>query len=136
MDYKVVSAFLDMVSEKWQEIARELGMSEQTCHGIREANAANSELCCSQMIVECLTGSEVKLSWSSLTEALTRLNMEHLADNILLDWGKKLTLAVIAIVTSPIPHFSVQGIMHGSSRCCWMTSLLVKRLRSASCSNL
>ena len=90
MDYKVVSHFLGTVPEKWQEIARELGMSEQTCHSISVANSANPELCCSQMIVECLTGSEVKLSWSSLTETLTRLNMEHVADKISRDWGKEM----------------------------------------------
>ena len=88
MDYKVVSAFLELVSEKWQEIGRALGLSEQTCHRIQEANGGNAELCCSQMIEECSVKSEVKFDWCTLTDALRSLSMEHLADHILLDWGK------------------------------------------------
>ena len=87
MDYKVVSAFLESVSEKWQEIGRELGLSELTCYRIREANGGNPDACCSQMIEECLIEKEVNFNWFSLTEALRNLNMEHLADTILLDWG-------------------------------------------------
>ena len=88
MDYKVVSAFLESVSEKWQEIGRELGLSEQTCHRIQEASGGNPELCCSHMIQECLVGSDVIFNWHSLTEALRNLRMEYLVDNILLNWGK------------------------------------------------
>ena len=88
MDYKVVSAFLELVSEKWQEIARALGLSEQTYHRIQETNGGNPELCCSQMIEECSVRSEVKFDWCSLTDALRSLSMEYLADHILLDWGK------------------------------------------------
>ena len=89
MDYKVVSSFLqsDSVSEKWQEIARELGLSEQTCHKIQYASGGNPELCCSQMIEECLIRPKVILNWHSITEALQNLNMELLADTILLNWG-------------------------------------------------
>ena len=87
MDYKVVSAFLESVSVKWQEIGRELGLSEQTCYRIREANGGNPEACCSQMIEEYLIEKEVNFNWFSLTEALRNLNMEHLADTILLEWG-------------------------------------------------
>ena len=90
MDYKIVSAFLEGVSEVWQEIARELGLSEQTIQMIHNAHQGNREFCCQQMIKECLTGAEVKMTWHSLTEALRRLKMEFLADNIDLDWGKKL----------------------------------------------
>ena len=88
MDYKVVSAFLESVSEKWQDIARELGLSEQTCHRIQEASGGNPELCCSHMIQECLVGSEVIFNWHSLTEALRNQRMKYLANNILLDWGR------------------------------------------------
>ena len=92
MDYKLVSAFFEGVTEVWQEIARELGLSEQTIHRIHQAHQGNSELCCQQMIKECLIGTEVKINWHSLTEALRRLKMELLADNIDLDWGKQLII--------------------------------------------
>lgn len=88
MDYKVISAFLEGVAEKWQEIARELGLSEQTRHSICEANRGNPELCCQQMVEECLIGVEMKLTWNSLTLALRKLDMDLLAENIYNDWGK------------------------------------------------
>ena len=94
MDYKVVSAFLETVSEKWQEIGRALGLSEQTCHRIQETNGGNPELCCNQMIEEFLVRSEVKFNWCSLTDALRSLSMEHLADHILLDWGKDINVCM------------------------------------------
>ena len=87
IDYKLVSAFLEGVTEVWQEIARELGLSEQTIHRIHQAHQGNSELCCQQMIEVCLIGTEVKMNWHFLTEALRRLEMDSLADNINLDWG-------------------------------------------------
>ena len=90
MDYKLVSAFLEHVTEVWQEIARELGLSEQTIQRIHQAHQGNPEFCCQQMIEECLTGAEIKITWHSLTEALSRLKMESLADNIDLDWGKQI----------------------------------------------
>ena len=89
MDYKLVSAFLEGVTEVWQEIARELGLSEQTIHRIHEAHQGNPEFCCQQMIEECLIGTEVKINWHSLTEALRQLTMESLADTIDLNWGKQ-----------------------------------------------
>ena len=92
--YKPVSAFLESVTERWQEIARELGLSEQTIHRIHQAHQGNSELCCQQMIEECLVGTEVKMRWHSLTEALRKLKLESLADNIDLDWGKQIYIYI------------------------------------------
>ena len=90
MDYKIVSAFFEgCVTEVWQEIARELGLSEQTIHRIHQAHQGNPEFCCRQMIEECLIGTEVKINWHSLTEALRQLTMESLADTIDLNWGKQ-----------------------------------------------
>ena len=88
MDYKIVSAFLEGVTEVWQEIAKELGLSHQTIHRIHDSHQGNPEFCSQQMIEECLTGAEVKMTWHSFTEALRRLKMESLAENIDLDWGK------------------------------------------------
>ena len=88
MDYKVVLAFLETVSQEWQEIARELGISKQNRDRILEKNEGNLDLCCRQMIEECMIGSEVKFNWHSLIKTLKALNMEYLADNIATDWGK------------------------------------------------
>ena len=89
MEYKPVLAFLECVAERWQEIARELGLSEQTIHTIHQTHQGNPQLCCQEMIEECLIGTEVKMRWHSLTEALRRLKIESLAENIDLDWGEQ-----------------------------------------------
>ena len=87
MYHKIVFSFLEPVSEKWSEIAQELGMSEEARHTISEASPTNSIMCCSRMVEEWLMCSEVSPSWHALTEALRTLNMEQLAEEILLHWG-------------------------------------------------
>ena len=87
MYHKIVLSFLEPVSDKWAEIAQELGMSEEARHTISEASPTNSIMCCSRMVEEWLMGSEVSPSWHALTEALRTLNMEQLAEEVLLQWG-------------------------------------------------
>ena len=90
INYKLVSAFLEGVTERWQEIARELGLSELTIHRIHETHQGNTELCCQQMIEECLVGTETKMKWHTLTMALRRLEMDLLAGIIDENWGKQI----------------------------------------------
>ena len=117
MDYKVVSAFLESVSEKWQEIGLKLSLSEQTCHRIQENNGGNPEQCCSQMIEECLIERGVVFNWPSLTETLRNLNMEHLADTILLDWGVYNILLAITMHALIELCYIIQVIMQELNRC-------------------
>ena len=90
MSYKIIFSFLESVSEKWPEISIALGMSEEARHRISEASSTSSILCCSRMVEEWLMGSGRRPSWYDLTEALKTLNMDQLADEMLLHWGKKI----------------------------------------------
>ena len=75
---------------RWQDIARELGLSEQTILKIHVIHQGNPELCCEEAIKECLIGREVKMTWQSLIEALKHLHMDDLVDIIYENWGKGL----------------------------------------------
>ena len=82
MDYKIVSDFPEEVIERWEDIARELGLSEQTIDEINIAYEGNAEFCCEQAIKECLIRREVKMNWQSLIEALRKLHVDELIDFI------------------------------------------------------
>ena len=116
MDYKIVSTFLEGVTVRWKDIARELGLSEQTIERINNAHQGNPEFCCKQMIEECLIGKEVKLNWQSLTEALRRLHMEDLVDMIGEYWGKlmKIFIGLLShlIFFATGHHVRVQTMLH------------------------
>ena len=75
---------------RWQDIARELGLSEPTILKIHVIHQGNPELCCEEAIKECLIGREVKITWQSLIEALKKLHMDDLVDIIYENWGKGL----------------------------------------------
>ena len=94
MYHKIVFSFLEPVSEKWSEIAQELGVSDEACRTISEASPTNPIMCCSRMVEEWLMCSEVSPSWHALTEALRTLNMEQLAEEVLLHWGMSFALFV------------------------------------------
>ena len=94
MNYKIVSSFLEGVTVRWEEIAREFGLSQQTIDRINNVHQGNPEFCCKQMIEECLIGKEVKMNWQSLTEALRKLHMEDLVDMIGEYWGKLMDISV------------------------------------------
>ena len=98
MNHKIIFSYLEPVSEKWLEIAQALGMSEEAQHAISKASTSNFMMCCSRMVEELLVGCDVSLSWYSLTEALRALNMEQLAEEILLHWG----MSLFAFVSSTI----------------------------------
>ena len=88
MDYKIVSDFPEEVVERWEDIARELGLSEQTIDEINIAHQGNAEFCCEQAIKECLIRREVKMNWQSLIGALRKLHVDELIDFIYENWGK------------------------------------------------
>ena len=67
--------------------AQDLGMSDEARHTISEASPTNPIMCCSRMVEEWLMGCELSPSWHALSEALRSLNMEQLADEVLLLWG-------------------------------------------------
>ena len=92
MSYKIIFSFLEPVSEKWPEISIFLCMSEEARHRISEASSTSSKLCCSRMVEEWLMESGRRPSWYDLTGALRSLNMDHLADEVLLNWGKKIII--------------------------------------------
>ena len=79
---------------RWQDIARELGLSEQTILKIHVIHQGNPELCCEEAIKECLIGKEVKMTWPSLIEALKNLHMDDLVDIINENWGKCLVTKI------------------------------------------
>ena len=90
MNHKIVFSFLEPVSEKWSEISQELGISDEGRQKITKASETsptNPIMCCSRMVEEWLMGSELSPSWHTLSEALRSLNMEQLADEVLLLWG-------------------------------------------------
>ena len=93
MSYKIVSSFLEGVTVRWKDIARELGLSEQTIDRINNTHQGNPEFCCKQMIEESLIGKEVKMNWQSLTEALRKLHMKDLVDMICEHWGKLMEIS-------------------------------------------
>ena len=84
MYYKIIFSFLESVSEKWPEISIALGMTEEARHRISDVSSTSSILCCSRMVEEWLMGSGRSPSWYDLTEALRTLNMDQLADEMLL----------------------------------------------------
>lgn len=88
MDYKIVSDFSEEVVERWEDIARELGLSEHTIDEINVAHQGNAEFCCKEAIKECLIRREVKMNWQSLIEALRKLHVDELIDFIYENWGK------------------------------------------------
>lgn len=90
LNYEIVSDFPEEVTVRWQDIARELGLSEQTIQKIHKIHQGDPELCCEEAIKECLIGREVKLNWQSLIEALKNLHMDDLVDIIYENWGKGL----------------------------------------------
>ena len=92
MSHKIIFSFLKSMSEKWSEISIALCMSEEARHRISEASFTSSILCCSRMVEEWLMGSGRRPSWYDLTEALRSLNMDQLADEVLLHWGKKIII--------------------------------------------
>ena len=120
MEYKPVLAFLECVAERWQEIARELGLSEQTIHRIHEAHQGNCELCCQQMIEECLIGTEVKMRWHSVIKVLRKLRIESLAENIDFDWGKQIYVTPSTYILFKSLLLNIQATMQGYKLCCWM----------------
>ena len=90
MVYKIVSSFLEGVTVRWNDIARELGLLEQTIDRISNAHQSNAEFCCK----ECLIGKEFKMNWHSLTEALRKIHMEDLVDMIGKYWGKLMEISI------------------------------------------
>ena len=87
LNYDIVSDFPEEVTVRWQDIARELGLSELTILKIHVLHQGNPELCCEEAIKECLIGREVKMTWQSLIEALKKLHMDDLVDIIYENWG-------------------------------------------------
>lgn len=88
MLYKITLAFIKGMRVRWQDIARELGLSESTIQRIDMAHQGKTEFCCKQMIEECLTGNEKKMTLHSLSEALKKLRIEGLIDNFYKFCGK------------------------------------------------
>ena len=78
MDYKIFSAIQERIEERWQDMARELGVPEQTIHMIHTNHQGNTKFCFKQMMEEYLIGREGKIDWHSFAEASRKLPMEDL----------------------------------------------------------
>ena len=94
LNYEIVSDFPKEVTVRWKDIARELGLSQETVKRIYVIHQGNPVLCCEEAIKECLIGREVKMTWQSLIEALKNLHIDDLVDIIYENWGKGLVTKI------------------------------------------